>query len=333
MKYSETMKAVLQESYGLPEGMVLKEVPTPKPKHNEILVKVIATTVNDYDWSLIQGKPFIYRLMFGWSKPKNPIPGMELSGIVVDKGSSVKRFEIGDEVFGDISEYGFGTFAEYIAISEQAMILKPPGLSFINAAALPHAGLLAYQGLVWEGEITNQQSVLVNGAGGGVGMFAMHIIKSFDGTATGVDSQHKFASMGSLGYEDLVDYKTQDFTKLGKTYDLIIDAKSNRNPWAYLKALKPGGRYITVGGELPKLLLILIFGKILNIITGKQLKILALKANYGMDELLELLTDKNLQTQIDGPFPLSNAPHAISRFGNGEHKGKVVVTPAEENPS
>ena len=163
------MKAIVFTKYGAPDVLQLKEMPKPSPGEEEVLVKIHATAVNDYDWSMVRGKPYLYRLMFGLWKPKKQIPGMELSGTVEAVGKNVRAFQVGDAVFGDISEYGFGSFAEYLCIHEKALVLKPAAMSFEEAAAIPHASLLAHQGLVEIGKIQKGQQILINGAGGGVG--------------------------------------------------------------------------------------------------------------------------------------------------------------------
>ncbi|MCO6488239.1 MAG: NAD(P)-dependent alcohol dehydrogenase, partial [Phaeodactylibacter sp.] len=195
------MKALVFKKYGVPsEVLRLEERPKPAPAAHEVLVKVRATAVNDYDWSMVQGKPYLYRLLFGLRKPSRQVPGMEVSGTVEALGKNISALEVGDAVYGDISEYSFGTFAEYACVHEKALARKPAGMFFEEAAAIPHASLLAYQGLVGMGGIQQGQQVLINGAGGGVGAFGLQLAKLYDAEVTGVDAGEKLERMKSAGF-------------------------------------------------------------------------------------------------------------------------------------
>jgi NADPH:quinone reductase-like Zn-dependent oxidoreductase len=320
------MKAITFKKYGNPEAVLsIQDVPKPSPKEHEVLIKIMATTINDYDWSVVTGKPYIYRLMFGVLRPKNAIPGMELSGIIEAVGSAVENFKAGDEVFGDISEYGFGTFAEYIAVHEKAVVLKPTLLTFEEASAIPHAALLAWQGLIHYGRLANDQKVLINGGGGGVGTLGLQIAKLFNCTVTGVDAASKLDMMKNLGYDHVIDYKQMDFTQNGEQYDLILDCKTKRSVFTFLKSLKPNGSYVTIGGDLTRILGVAIWGKIISIFSSKKLKMLPLKTNDGLAEIGELFNQKKIKCQIDGPHSMADIPKLIQYFGEGKHLGKVVV--------
>jgi len=320
------MKAIICEAYGLPERVVkITEGPTPSPKDNEVLIKINATAVNDYDWSLALGKPYLIRLMFGLLKPKQGLLGMELSGTIVALGAKANKFNIGDAVMGDTSEYGFGTFSEYISINEKAVIPKPQALSFEEAAAIPHASCLALQALRDIGQIQEGQKILINGGGGGVGTIGLQLAKLYNCEVTGVDSQEKLAMMASLGYDNVIDYKKVNFTKAEETYDLILDCKTNKAALSYLKALKPNGKYVTIGGKLSGLLKVLLWGKIIPLFSSKKLKVLALKSNVGLEYICELLEQGKIKCQIDGPYPLEDAVRLIQYFGDGKHKGKIVM--------
>ncbi|HQZ49143.1 MAG: NAD(P)-dependent alcohol dehydrogenase [Chitinophagaceae bacterium] len=321
----ETMKAIYCTKYGSTEDLQLIEIDKPVPTKNELLVKVKATAVNDYDWSLVSGKPFVYRLLFGLRKPKNPIPGMELSGVVEDVGSGVTLFKVGDEVYGDISNYGFGSFAEYICINEKAVMLKPADMSFTDAASIPHASMLAYQAIVEKGNIKDGQTVLINGAGGGVGNFGLQIAKQFDVTVMGVDAGDKFAMMKTTGFDECIDYTKEDFTKNGQRYNLVIDAKTNRSPLAFLRSLHKNGKYVTVGGKVGRLLQLLILKFWIRIFTNKRLIIVALKPNRDLEYINNLYAAGKIKPVIDGPYSFSEIRKAIQHFGEGKHKGKVVI--------
>ena len=320
------MKAIVMQDYGPVKQLKVQELPKPNPGKGEVLIRVHSTAVNDYDWAMIRGKPYLYRLFFGLLRPKYQIPGMELSGTVESCGPETNKFKPGDKVFGDTSDYGFGTFAEFVNINEKALFKKPSGLSFEQAAATPHACMLAIQGLRGIAKIRTGQSVLVNGAGGGVGAFALGFAKAHTCHCTGVDAQEKIQHMKDAGFDEVVNYQATDFTRTGKLYDIILDTKTNRPPWRFLRALAPGGVYCTVGGSLPWLLLILLSGFLLKVFSGKSLKILALKPNQGIEEVFAMLNTGQLSCPVDGPYPLSEAPQAIQRFGDAHHLGKVILS-------
>lgn len=320
------MKAIVLTKYGLKDVLHLKEVAKPTPKDNEVLIKIHATAVNDYDWSLMRGKPYLYRLMFGLVSPKKQIPGMELAGTIEAVGENARSFKVGDAVYGDISEYGFGSFAEYICINEKALALKPNKMSFEEAASIPHAAMLAVQGLIDVGKIQKEQKILINGAGGGVGTLGLQIAKLYDAEVTGVDTGDKLKMMESIGFDRVIDYKKQDFTKNGQSYDLILDTKTNRSTFDYLPSINPSGRYVTVGGELTRLFQILMLKPLIALFGKKKIHILGLKPNKDLDYINELFEAGKLKPVIDGSFNLSEAPEAICCFGAGKHVGKIVIT-------
>ena len=323
--FADLMKAYTYAKYGSPEELKLEEVPKPEPKEKEVLVKVHTAAINDYDWSMVRGRPYAYRLLFGLSKPKHPIPGMELAGTVEAVGPGVTRFKVGDAVYGDTSAFGFGTFAEYIAVNEKAFILKPEQMSFEEACTISHASMLALQALVDLGKIRNNQKILINGAGGGVGTFGLQIAKEYNARVTGVDSGEKLRMMEDLGFDHIIDYKKEDFTKNGEQYDLILDCKTNRSPFAYARSLKPEGHYVTVGGTLNRLLQMLLFKGWIARFHKKYLDILPLKPNKGLEKMNELYEAGKIKCIIDGPYPMEKIPWAIQYFGEGKHSGKVVI--------
>lgn len=316
------MKAVVLITYGPPDGLQVKDVAKPTPKAGEVLVKVHAASINDWDWGLVRGTPFIIRLFFGLQKPRISIPGVDISGSVEAVGDEVASFEIGNAVYGDLSDCGFGGFAEYVCVPESALAKKPVNVSHVDAAALPHAGLLALQGLLDKGKVKAGQSVLINGAGGGVGTLGIQILKSFGVTVAGVDSAAKLDLMRSLGFDSVMDYRTVDFTRTGEQYDLILDTKSNRSVFNYARCLKKHGTYVTVGGSMPRLFEILVLG---SLFTSKKLRVLALQPNRGLDRLSALVENGQLKPVVDGPYALDKAPELIQYFGEGRHLGKIVV--------
>jgi len=320
------MKAAIVEEYGQPIGVVrVMEIEKPRPTGKELLIKVKSASLNDYDWSLVRGKPYLYRLMFGLQKPKHKVLGMELAGVVEEVGAEVKKFKAGDAVFGDISEHGFGSLAEFICIHEDAVITKHPEISFDEAAALPHASTLAMQALRDMGQIKTGMKVLINGAGGGVGTLGLQIAKLYNCKVTGVDSAEKFDMMKDLGFDKMIDYRSENFTKSGLKYDLILDCKSNQSALAYQRVLSPEGRYISIGGKLLSLVNVLFLGKLVSLFSSKRLQVLSLKANKGLEEIGNLVVDQKLRCQIDGPYSIDEVGAYLQYFGEGKHEGKVII--------
>lgn len=323
------MKAYGLKVYGDPENVLqLVDLPIPDLKTNEVLVRVKAAAVNDFDWCVCTGQPLAYRLFFGLFKPRKALytPGMEVAGVVEEVGAEVTKFKKGDSVFGDISDHGFGSFAECVSLNEAALTLMPNAMSFEDAASIPHASLLALQGLELAGALNSDQQILINGGGGGVGAFALQLAKNVGAEVTGVDTEPKLKSMVDQGFDHVIDYKKQDFTRSGKQYDLILDCRTSFGPLSYLRALKPSGQYVTVGGRSGKLLSILFFKFFIHLFTDKRLRILGLKTNEGLDRIAELYEAGKLKCLIDGPFPFDKLPLAIKRFGQAKHHGKVVVS-------
>jgi NADPH:quinone reductase-like Zn-dependent oxidoreductase len=244
---------------------------------------------------------------------------------VTSVGAKVKRFVVGDEVYGDLSGT-WGGFAEFVCAKDSALEKKPPRMMFEEAAAIPQAGMLAVQALVDVGEIRNGMSILINGAGGGVGTLGIQIAKQFNVDVTGVDSAEKLAMMKSMGFDHVMDYQKTDFTKTGEAYDLIVDTKTNRPVSKYMRALKPGGKYVTVGGEIPLLLQMFLFGRVVSFLNGKQAKIVALKPNKDLLYMNQLFEDGKLKPVLDQTFRLEEAAEAMKYYASGKQKGKVVIT-------
>ena len=326
------MKAYTLKSYGAPDKVLqLSEVDQPEPKENEVRLKVCATTVNDYDWCLTTGKPFAYRLFFGLFRPRKKIriPGMEVSGIVEKTGKNATKFSVGDAVYGDISEFGCGSYAAYVCVNEKALTKKPAKMSFEEAASIPHAAMLALQGIRDAGQLKEGQQILINGGGGGVGFFGVQIAKQFDATVTGVDTGEKLKKMLALGFDAVLDYKKEDFTKKGMQYDLILDCKTNRSLWKFLKVLKPEGRYVSIGGRSGKLLQMLYMNPLVKLFGKKRLQMVSLKANQDLEYIHELYHDNKISCVLDGPYSFDQIPWAVQRFGDGLHTGKIVIKVTE----
>jgi NADPH:quinone reductase-like Zn-dependent oxidoreductase len=319
------MKAVVYERYGSPDVLELRDVDVPVPGDGEVLVKVHAVSINDWDWGLLQGAAFVDCLMSGLFKPRRTILGSDIAGRVAALGANVTRFRLGDEVFGDLSGR-WGGFAEYVCAPETALALKPASMSFAAAAAIPQAGMLAVQGLIDRGRLQAGQKLLINGAGGGVGTFAVQIAKPYGVEVTGVDSAGKLDLLRSLGFDHVIDYTREDFTRNGKRYDLILDAKTNRSPFDYARALTPGGTYVTVGGSMARLVQMLLVGPIISTFSKKSFRIVMLRANKDLAYMSELFTAGKMKPVMDELNELSEVPEAMRYFGSGKHKGKVVIT-------
>jgi NADPH:quinone reductase-like Zn-dependent oxidoreductase len=319
------MKAILLKEYGSPDVLEIGDVAKPVPDDGEVLVNIHSASINDWDWGLVRGKPFVIRLFFGLIKPKITIPGVDISGKIEAVGANVGSLKTGDEVYGDLSECGCGGFAEYVCVPEEALTNKPSNISHNDAAALPHAGLLALQGLVEKGKVTSGQRILINGAGGGVGTLGIQILKPYGVQVTGVDSGEKLDLMRSLGFDSVLDYKKTDFTDTGEKYDLILDTKSNRSVFNYARSLKKNGRYVTVGGSMYRLIEIALLGPLISLFTGKKLSVLIHKPNKGLDQLSRLVEKGQIKPVVDGPWGFDKIPGLIQYFGEGRHSGKIVV--------
>lgn len=315
-----SMKAIVCARYGPPENLQLREEPVPVPKDGQVLVRVHATPVNDYDWSMVTGRPRIYRILFGLLRPRRPIPGMELAGVVEALGPGAALWRVGEKVYGDTSNGGLGTFAEFVSVPETELRRMPEGLSFVEAAAIPHALELAYQALVEIGKLKDGEKVLLNGAGGGVGTFALQLAKRQGCSVWGVDTGEKLEAMKAMGFDHVIDYAQQDITQLGERFDLVVDMKTKRSPRELARLLATGGRYVTVGGD-PGRLIALLFARLF----GKPMHIVALQTNKNLDRLAHLLSSGDLKPVIDGPHALEDAPHLLRYFGEGRHTGKVVM--------
>ena len=318
------MKAIVYTKYGSPDGLRLKEVDKPVPEDNEVLIKVHAASVNDWDWGLLRGKPFVNRLMFGLLKPKK-ILGCDIAGQVEAVGRNVKQFQPGDEVFGDISKGSWGGFAEYVCARENALAQKPASMTFEEAAALPQAGILALQSLK-KGQIQKGQKVLVNGAGGGAGSFTVQIAKSFEAEVTGVDSTEKLDTMRSIGADHVIDYTKEDFTKNGQRYDLILDNAAYHSISDYKRALSPRGIYVMLGGSSALIFQVMFLGPLISMIGRKKICPLLHKPNKNLDSLIKLIETGKVKPIIDKIYPLSKAAEALRYFGEGHAKGKVVIS-------
>ncbi len=319
------MKAIAYTEYGTPDVLQLKEIEKPVPKSDEVLVKVHAASINDWDWGLLRGEPFMNRIFFGLLKPKIKILGSDIAGQVEAVGINAKQFHPGDEVFGDLSGSGFGGFADYVCAHENALALKPVSMTFEQAAAIPQAAILALQGLRSKRQIASGQRVLINGAGGGAGTFAVQIAKSFGAEVTGVDSTLKLNIMRSVGADYVIDYTQEDFTKIDRKYDFILDFAGHHSIFDYWRALSGNGMYVMVGGSTSRIFQVMFLGPLISMITSKKMGILMYKQNKDLDFIKELFEAGIVKPVIDKCYALSEVPEAFRYFGEGRHRGKVVI--------
>jgi NADPH:quinone reductase-like Zn-dependent oxidoreductase len=319
------VKAVVYTEYGPPEVLQLKEVEKPVPTDDEVLIKLHAVSVNRSDWEGLIGKP-LYARIGGLRKPRHQILGSDIAGRVEAAGRNIEQFKPGDDVFGDII-WRMGGFAEYVCAREKSLAPKPDGLTFEQVAALPQAAVIALQGMRDKGQVKPGQSVLINGAGGGAGSFAIQLAKMYGAEVTGVDSARKLDFMRSLGADHVIDRTREDFTRTGKQYDLILDVVAYRSAFAYARALKHNGSYYAVGGALSTFFQILLLGPLIRRATGKKVRILAVQPNAkDLVYLTELCEAGKIVPVIDKRFPLSEVPDALRYLGEGRVNGKVVIT-------
>jgi NADPH:quinone reductase-like Zn-dependent oxidoreductase len=322
------VKAITFNQYGSADVLELTERAKPFPKNDEVLVKVHAASINSWDWELLQGTPFVNRLMFGLLKPKKiNILGCDIAGRVEAVGKNVKHLQPGDAVFGDLSNENWGGFAEYLCAPENALVLKPQSITFEEAAAIPQAGLLALQGLVDKGQIAAKQNVLINGAGGGAGTFAVQIAKCIGANVTAVDSGAKLEMLSLLGADKVVDYRLQDFTKNGCRYDLILDMAAHHSFFDYQRALSPTGIYVMVGGSMALVNQLLLLGPFLSIFSSKKMGLLIHNPNpKDLKFMQQLIEEGKVAPIIDKRYPLVEVSDALRYFGSGQAIGKVVIT-------
>jgi len=319
------MNAVVYDSYGTPEVLRVEQVDIPTPKDNEVLVEVHATSVNSWDWDLLRGKPYINRIG-AFRHPRYRILGADIAGRVISVGSAAKRFKPGDEVFGDLSGCGWGGFAEYVCASEEALTPKPAGITHVQAAAIPQAAVLALQGLRSQGNLQKGEHVLINGAGGGVGTFAIQYAKLQGAEVTAVDRGEKLDMLLEIGADHVLDYTKEDFTASGPSYNLILDVVGNRSAFALKRALVKGGTYVMIGGLMPHILLTLVGSPFVSWLEKKKLTLLIHKPNHG-DQMIwkELVESGQVTPFIYREYALNETSQAIRDLGEGRVKGKAVV--------
>ncbi len=318
------MKAIVCPRYGSADVLELQDVSQPTPNDNEVLVKVYAASVNAGDWHLMRADPFLMRLIFGFFKPKQPILGSDFAGRIEAVGKNVTKFNVGDEVFG--SSPNFGTFAEYVAATEDHLVLKPANVSFEQAAATPIAGLTALQGLRDHGKLRAGHKVLINGASGGVGTFAVQIAKALGAEVTAMCSTEKVDMVRAIGADHVIDYKKESFTTQDKQYDVILGVGGYYPLAEYKRALTSNGTFVMTGGETKQMFEAMFLGSFMSKKDGKTLT--NFMQTSSQDDLLflqELLEAGSISPVTDTQFPLSQVPEAITYLESGRAKGKIVI--------
>ena len=322
------MKAIVRHKYGSSEVLKFVETEKPAPKENQVLIKVRAASINSYDWRNMRAVPFLVRTNGGLLKPKDIRLGADIAGIVEAIGSKVSMFKPGDEVYGGVS---MGGYAEYVCASEKSLALKPSNISFEEAAATPMAALTALQGLRDKGKIQPGQKVLVNGASGGVGTFAVQIAKNFGAEVTGVCSTRNLDMARSIGADHVIDYTKEDFSKNGQKYDLIFDVAANRSVFAYKRVLAPKGKYVLAGfSSMFQMIHILLLGPQLAKADNQEIGMMGMAStnNADLTFISGLLESRKVVPVIDKTYPLNETAQALRHFEEEHARGKIIITVA-----
>jgi NADPH:quinone reductase-like Zn-dependent oxidoreductase len=325
------MKAIVCTQYGTPDVLQFKEVEKPIPRDNEALVKVMVASVNASDIETLRGD-FVVRMMSPL-RPKNKIPGTDFAGKIEAVGRNVTHYKPGDEIWGDLSfPYGSGTFAEYVSVPENALRLKPAKMKFEEAAAIPTAAVVALQKLGGKNQIQPEQKVLINGAGGGVGTFAVQIARHFGAEVTAVDNTGKLEMLKSIGANYVIDHTKEDFTRNGNHYDLILDIVIHRSVFDYRRVLKPGGICVMVGGPITLVFFNMLLAPLISRNGDRKMRLGTWKPNNkkDMDYLAELFEAGKLKPIIDRRYPLSDVPEAFRYLRSGNALGKIVIYVAND---
>jgi len=321
------MKAIVYHKYGSPDVLQLEEVETPAPKDNEALVKVHAASLNAADLETVRGN--FWARIAAPRRPKYKIPGSNIAGRIERVGKSAKQFQPGDEIWGDLSfPLGFGAFAEYVCIPEDALRLKPASMTFEEASTYPESAIIPLQTLRGKGQVQPGQKVLINGAGGGMGTFAVQIAKYYGAEVTGVDQTRKLDMLRSIGADHVIDYTQEDYTKSGQSYGLILDVVAYRSVFDYWRALSPEGSFFIVGGSLATFLQVVVLGAFISRIGSKKLGLNAYEPNKEEDLALlaQLFEAGKVIPVIDRRYPLHEVPEAFRYLAGGHHQGKIVIT-------
>lgn len=321
------MRAIVYEQYGSPDVLKLREIPTPTPQAGQVLVKVYAVALNAADWHMLRADPFLARLEAGLRAPKRQILGADIAGRVEAVGEGVTQFQAGDEVYGELSACGWGGFAEYVCARTDCLAPKPANLTWEQAAATPLAALTALQALRDKGQVQPGQSVLIHGAGGGVGTFAVQLGKVFGAEVTAVCGPRNVERMRALGADAVIDYSKEDFARKESQYDLILAVNGSRSLADYRRALRPTGRYVMIGGSTGQMFQALLLGPLYSLVGGRKMgNLLARVSQADLLYLKELLEAGKITPVLDRCYPLEEVPDAMRYLEGGHAQGKIVIT-------
>lgn len=319
------MKAIICTKYGSPDDLQYKDVAKPVPRENEVLIRIHAASLNASDFEILRGA-WSMRLI-GPVKPRYRIPGSDVAGRVEETGSRVKKLKVGDDVFGDLFMAGFGAFAEYVCVPENVLDPKPASMTFEEASTYPQAALIALQGLRGKRDIKPGQEVLINGAGGGMGTFAVQIAKYYGAEVTAVDNGEKLAMLRKLGADHVIDYTREDYTKSNKRYDLIIDIAAHHSVFDHKRALKPDGLFVVIGGSRSSIFQTVFLGPLVTMGGEQKMGLNPIRTDRkkDMEFLIELFEAGKVKPVIDKRYPLSMVPEAYRYLEEGHAKGKLVI--------
>lgn len=324
------MNAIVYTEYGGPDVLRLDDIETPTPGPGEVRVRVVAAGVARGDVHLLRGTPFLVRMMFGVQRPKLRVLGSDVAGVVDAVGEGVQDFQVGDEVFGQLADAGFGGWAEFVVAPVEALVPKPPALSMEDAAALPGSALAALQGLRDKGEIQAGQSVLVNGASGGVGSMAIQIAKSMGAEVTAVCGTKNVDMVRGLGADHVIDYTREDFRDGSRQWDVVLDAAAHRPVRESLRAVAPGGKYVFVGGATGPTMEAMLLGPVLSMVTGKKVRFfISAPKKADLDAIQALAVEGTVAPVIGGRYALADAATAIGDLEARRVRGKLVLTVGE----
>jgi NADPH:quinone reductase-like Zn-dependent oxidoreductase len=321
------MKAVWRDRYGPPEVLDVVEIPTPQPRHEDVLVKVEATSINTADLDHLLGRPRIARIGTGWRRPRWGIPGLDVAGTVAAVGPAVTRYGPGDEVWADLFSSGQGAFAEYVCASQDVFTPKPAQMPFATVATVPHSGLLALQALQVGGGVEAGHQVLINGGGGCVGPFAIQIARASGAEVTAVDTGARVGVMREAGADHVVDFVVEDITRGSTRFDVVLDIAANRSPLAFKRVLARQGRYVQISRTLGGFVAAALVGAVLG--GSRKMGVFAWKPNSGPDlsRMTVLLEEGWVAPVVDSVIGLAGVPAALRRLGEGDTQGKVIVKP------
>ncbi len=320
------MKAIVLRAYGSPDNYALVEMPRPVPAADEVLIRVRAASINSWDSEIQHGTPFVNRIAHGVLKPKPAARGSDVAGTVEALGSEVERFAHGDDVFGDLALSGWGSYAEFATARESRLLPKPACLTFEEAAAVPQGGYLAVRAICHTGALRRGQKVLLNGAGGSVGIFALQLAKSIGAEVTAVDHAGKLEELSALGADHVLDFGTTDFTEEPRKYDLIVDAIGRRSILSVMRTLVPGGIYAMVGGSTGRLLQAALVSVRNKIPGSRKVRLVLPKPMADLAFLTDMIEAGTVSPVIDSTFPIAETAAAFHYYEAGNFTGKIVIT-------